>query len=358
MMQQMQQDQVMDTLINKRPFFSIIIPCYNSRDTIGRLLETLTQQGLEKDDLQVIISDDCSTESYQDIIDLFTDKLNITQVQTDYNCCPGNTRQKGVDAAIGEWICFSDHDDMFILDSLHQIKKSIQQSHCDTVLIAKFLKKTQSGQFVEMPQNAGWTHGKFFNLDNFWKKYNIHYVKDMTSHQDVCITTQLEFVRTGYNIDIYQTEIPTYIWIENPESLSNRKYTLQRKERVFLDVFFIDYMESTAGTSYGKYKETGINQEYVLKNLKDVLLYSYFYFEFAKDKVPEYLKKNCSHVRKYLQILKDQFNTTIQDIYNYFKFDKPEQYDAIFKMAIGQTDIFLYEKSFKEWMYWIWNKEY
>jgi len=59
-------------------------------------------------------------------------------------------------------------------------------------------------------------------------------------------------------------------------------------------------MESTAGTSYGKYKETGINQEYVLKNLKDVLLYSYFYFEFAKDRVPEYLKKNCSHVRKYL----------------------------------------------------------
>ena len=358
MMQQMQQDQVMDTLTNKRPFFSIIIPCYNSRNTIGILLETLTQQGLEKDDLQVIISDDCSTESYQDIIDLFTDRLNITQVQTDYNCCPGNTRQKGVDAAIGEWICFSDHDDEFVLDSLQHIKKSIQQSNCDTVLFAKFLKKTQAGEFVEMPQNAGWTHGKFFNLDNFWKKYNIHYVKDMTSHQDVCISTQLEFIRTGYNIDIYQCDIPTYIWIQNPESLSNRKYTLQRKERVFLDVFFIDYVESTAGTSYGKYKETGINKKYVLKNLKDVLLYSYFYFEFAEDRVPEYLKKNCSHIRKYLCILKDQFNTTIQDIYNYFKYDNPEQYDTIFKMALGQTDIFLYERSFKEWMYWIWNKEY
>lgn len=88
------------------------------------------------------------------------------------------------------------------------------------------------------------------------------------------------------------------------------------------------------------------------------MLYSYFYFEFAKDRVPEYLKKNCDHVKKYLTILKDQFNISINDIYNYYKFEAPEEYDTIFKMAIGQTDIFLYERSFKEWMLWIWNEEY
>lgn len=358
MTQQMQQDQDMDILTNKRPFFSIIIPCYNSRKTIGRLLETISQQGLQKEDIQVIISDDCSTESYQDVVDNYKEKLFITQVKTDYNCCPGNTRQKGVDAAIGQWICFSDHDDEFVLDSLRQVKESILQSKCNTVLFAKFLKKTVKGEFFEMPQNAGWTHGKFFNLDNFWKKYNIHYIKDLTSHQDVCISTQIEFIRTGLHVDIYQCDIPVYIWIEDPNSLSNRKYTAERKERVFLDVFFIDYIESTAGTSYGKYKETGINKDFVLKNMKDVLLYSYFYFEFSKDKVPEYLEKNCTHVKKYLTILKDQFNVSIDDIYNYFKFEKPEQYDTIFKMAVSQTDIFLYERSFKEWLLWIWNEEY
>lgn len=359
MTQQMQQDQDMDILTSKRPFFSIVIPCYNSGKTIGRLLETITQQDLQKDDIQVIISDDCSTESYQDVINQFKDRLFITQVKTDYNYCPGNTRQRGVDAAIGEWVCFSDHDDEFVLGSLRHIKEAIKQSKCNTVLFAKFLKKTLSGQFREMPQNAGWTHGKFFNLDNFWKKYNIHYVKDMTSHQDVCISTQIEYTRTAYDIEIFQCDIPTYIWIEDPNSLSNRKYVAEQKERVFLDVFFIDYIESTAGTSYGKYKETnGVNKKFVSKNIKDVLLYSYFYFEFAKDKVPEYLRKNCDHVKKYIAILQDQFNTSIDDIYNYYKFDKPEEYDVIFKMAVGQTDIFLYEHSFKEWLKWIWNEEY
>jgi glycosyltransferase involved in cell wall biosynthesis len=63
------------------------------------------------DEIQVILSDDCSTESYQDIVNQYIDKLFITQTKTDYNCCPGNTRQKGADQALGEWLIFMDHDD-------------------------------------------------------------------------------------------------------------------------------------------------------------------------------------------------------------------------------------------------------
>lgn len=345
--------------INKRPFFSIIIPCYNSRKTIGKLLETIKLQQLQKQDIQIVISDDCSTESYQDIIDQFTNDLFITQVKTDYNYCPGNTRQKGVEAAIGQWICFSDHDDQFILESLKKLKNVIEQhKQCNTIFFTKFLKKNLKNEYYEMPSNAGWTHGKFFNLDNFWKKYNIHYVKDMTSHQDVCICTQIEFIRTAYNLQYYQVDLPTYVWIEDPNSLSNRKYTEQQKERVFLDVFLIDYVEATAGTSYSKYKELKINKPFVEKNIKDVMLYSYFYLEFAKDRVPQYLEKNFDHIRKYLTILKEQFNCSIQDLYNFYKFDNKQGYQEIFKMALGQTGMFLYQFSFKEWLQWIWDKKY
>jgi glycosyltransferase involved in cell wall biosynthesis len=56
---------------------------------------------MPKEDLEVVLADDCSTESYQDIVDKYLDKLNIKQVSTEYNCCPGNTRQCGVDAAAG-----------------------------------------------------------------------------------------------------------------------------------------------------------------------------------------------------------------------------------------------------------------
>lgn len=359
MTQQMRQDQDMHTSTNKRPFFSIVVPCYNSRETIGNLLDSIVKQKMQKEDIQVILSDDCSTESYQDIVDQFTDKLFITQVKTDYNCCPGNTRQKGADAAIGQWMCFSDHDDEFVLESLPTLKEKIIQNKINTMIYTKFLKKTKEGQFLEMPSNAGWTHGKFFNLDNFWKKYNVHYIKDLTSHEDVCICSQTEYLRLTYKLDFYTIDLFTYVWRENPESLSNRKYTYKRKERVFLDVFFIDYIESTAGTTYMMYQKHDYkNKEFVLKNTRDVMLYSYFYFEFAKDRVPDYLEENCDHVRKYLVRLKEQFNCSLDDLYDYFKFQDKEDYRTISHMAISQTDLILYEFSFREWLQWIWDKKY
>ena len=357
--------QIMSTSYNlnqektKRPFFSIIIPCYNSRKTIGHLLETITKQDLPKQDIQVVISDDCSTESYQDIIDQFTDRLFITQVKTDYNYCPGNTRQRGADAAIGEWICFSDHDDEFVLGSLKYLKDTILSCGCKTAFFSKFLKKTLEGEYIQMPQNAGWTHGKFFNLDNFWKKYNLHYPKDLTSHEDVSLCTQIEYIRLTYGEELYQGNFPTYIWVSDPNSLSNRKYVAEQKERIFLDVFYMDYADATAGISYKMYKTLDKkNPDFVRKNIRDVMMYSYFYLEYAKDVVPEYLVKNYRHVRKYLKILNDEFNCSIDDIYNYFKFENKEAYVEIFKIAFNQTGIFVYERSFHEWLKWIWEEGY
>ena len=57
-------------ILPNRPFYSIIVPCYNSRNTLGNLLDSILQQNMN-DDLEVILSDDCSTESYQDIVDKY-----------------------------------------------------------------------------------------------------------------------------------------------------------------------------------------------------------------------------------------------------------------------------------------------
>lgn len=312
---------------------------------------------MQYNQLQVILSDDCSTESYQDIVDQYKDKLLITQTKTDYNCCPGNTRQRGADQAVGEWLAFMDHDDELIENALPTLLKQIKKINCDTVFLTKFYKQVQN-KYYEMPQYAGWTHGKYFNLDNFWKKYNIHYVKDMTSHQDICISTQLEFVRLAYEIPIYRSNLFTYIWHSTPDSLSNRKYQAESKQRVFIDMFLIDYIQSTAGIAYSFYKETGLNRDFLILHLQKVLLYAYFYNEYGRHKTPQYLIKNLDHIRKYILILQDQFNCSIEDIYKYFKTDYPEQYKTIFSIAKGQIEEFLFEFSFREWLYWVRDQKY
>ena len=361
MTQQMQLEQATPTLINKRPFFSVVVPCYNSRKTIGRLLNSLVLQNLEFNDLQVVLSDDCSTESYQDVIDKYKQLLNIKQVSTDYNYCPGNTRQRGIDNADGEWIIFSDHDDEFFPDCFGKVKQAIIENNFNQIVFTPFYKRQLDGQLVQMPSNAGWTHGKFFNLDNFWKKYNLHYIKDLYSHEDVCLCTQLDFLRCVLKLDYYIVTVPCYIWNEVATSITNKKYIEQSKEREFLDAFYVDYIESTAGTAmmmYNQNEKTQASIKWTKEQLIKVILYGYFYFEYDKFIVPQYMTKNCDCAKKYLNILKDQFNTSVEDVYNFFRTEHPDEYPIIFEMAVGQTAEFIYEKSFKEWLYWIWDNKY
>ena len=337
-----------------RPYFSIIVPCYNSKNVLRPLLESLVQQHMLRNELEIILADDCSTESYQDLVDEYKYKLNIKQTSTAYNCCPGNTRQAGVDQATGEWLVFSDHDDAFFPDILPKVKAEIEQSHCDTVVISKFVKtnKERSG-YKEMP-TAGWTHGKFFNKDNFWDKYNFHYIKDLTSHEDISISSQMNcvFSREKETMRILYSKLVTYQWVERDESESNRAYYDEFGiQRPFLDIFYIDYLNSTAGVYYSKYHEGMISKEFAEQQIKQVLLYAYFYAEGNYFVTGSYLKRNYQEVTKYINILKDEFGLTVEDIFNYYKIDNFETYKEIFQTGLIATGVVIYNYTLKDWLY-------
>ena len=98
---------------------SVIIACYNARPFIARMLDSLVAQSFK--DMEVVLSDDCSPEPYDDIVQRYENKLNIVRTQTAYNCCPGNTRQAGYDASSGDWVIFGDQDDEYVPGAFHKI---------------------------------------------------------------------------------------------------------------------------------------------------------------------------------------------------------------------------------------------
>lgn len=344
-----------------RPFFSVVVPCYNSGNVLRPLLESLVQQHMLKNDIQVILADDCSTESYQDLVDEYKYKLNIKQTKTEYNCCPGNTRQAGVDIATGEWIVFSDHDDAFFPDILPKIRAEIKKNDCHTMVISKFVKTNKErSAYKEMP-SAGWTHGKFFNKDNFWDKYNFHYIKDLTSHEDISISSQMNciFSREKETMKIIYSNLVTYQWVERDESESNRVYYDEfGQARPFLDIFYIDYLSSTAGVYYTKYKEGFISPEFAEDQIKQVLLYAYFYAEGNYFATGSYLKKNYQEVTKYINILKNDFGLTVEDIYEYYRTGRPDVYREIFQTGMIATGVIIYEHTLKDWLYMMEKGDY
>ena len=344
----------------KRPFFSIIVPCYNSRNTIGTLLDSIVEQKMSKEDLEVVLADDCSTESYQDIVDRYLDKLNIKQVSTEYNCCPGNTRQCGVDAAAGQWIVFADHDDYFIPDVFNRVKQDIEQLKVNTIYYSHFVKiNPETNTEKEMPV-AGWTHGKFFNRDNFWDKYHLHYIKDLKSHEDISISSQLNCIfGMDSHIEVINTNLITYKWVQKDDSITNKiYYDKDGVERPFLDIFFRDYLTSTVGIYKERYLNKEISAQFALLEIREVMLYSYFYTEGNLFRVGNQLKENYQEVRKYLQFLNNQFGVTIQDIYHHFQTQGLQAYKNIFQICKIAVDIFPPEHSFKEWLDLIYNRKY
>lgn len=103
--------------------FSIIIPAYNAEYFIGACLRSVLNQSLGGQHFEVILVDDCSTDSTLHIASrLAMSNKNLVVARTDSNSGPGIARNIGLSKTSGDWVMFVDSDDYLdchALDKLH-----------------------------------------------------------------------------------------------------------------------------------------------------------------------------------------------------------------------------------------------
>ena len=337
-----------------RPFFSIIIPCYNSRKTIGDLLASIEAQNMA-DDIEIILSDDHSPESYQDIVDPFRERLCIKQVQTEYNFAPGNTRERGVKAVTGEWLAFADHDDVYIVDTLPQIKDIIQERGEKYYVISNFIEANPETHAILRYHNQtrNWNHAKFYNKDNFWDAYDIHFKKDLLTHEDIYISSVVNCACNKFNTEPLMVDIYTYIWNSRPTSISRTGYG----DRNFLEVYFRDYIKSTGDLYLEKYKEDEITEQFAIKSVINVLLFVYFYSQGFKFTREDWLEINDYHARDYVERCIKTFDFTTKSIIDYCRPDYARFYREVRETAYIGTGGFIEDKSFPDWLDYMQDKK-
>lgn len=311
-------------VLEHRPFYSIIVPCYNSRKTIGSLLDSIVAQEMNED-IEVILSDDHSTESYDDVVDEYKNILSIKRILTDYNFAPGNTREKGVSIAEGEWVCFADHDDEFIPNTLKEVKNKILETGENQFVITDFYELNPDTREIirTMEGTRNWMHSKFYNLDNFWKRYDIHFKKDLLTHEDICVSSQINCAVEMSKKEPLYFNIFTYYWMSRPTSISREKYG----NHCFLEVFFKDYIESTGYTYYRQYMKYGMSSDYAFDAMVEVFVYCYFYLQGIKfHQGHDWLRENEQHVREYLILIKETFKVSNKDIFEYIARNDADMY--------------------------------
>lgn len=101
------------------PNISIVIPVYNAESYLEHCLDSIMAQSYTK--WECILVDDGSSDKSGDICDSYTKKDCRFKAIHQSNSGASAARKKGVEHAIGEWVCFSDADDEIPQDSLENL---------------------------------------------------------------------------------------------------------------------------------------------------------------------------------------------------------------------------------------------
>ncbi|NAY90713.1 glycosyltransferase [Muricauda sp. JGD-17] len=110
--------------------FSIIVPVYNRPEEIRELLDSLVQQDF-KLEYEVVIVEDGSQESSEDVVKKFQNDLQISYYYKD-NSGPGDSRNFGMRKAKGNYFIILDSDCILPKHYLTEVAKELQDNfvHC------------------------------------------------------------------------------------------------------------------------------------------------------------------------------------------------------------------------------------
>src|SRR5574344_3086988 len=230
--------------------YSIIIPAYNSEKTIGRALDSIASQGI-KQDYEVIVVDDCSTDGTASVIRRYNERIPIKYMFNEKNSGPGASRQKALDYSSGEYIIFLDSDDEFnenAFDALNSLSTPIE-----CLMVCSFSQYNKSnGKYVYIDNNDSMLHGVVFNA-KFLIDNKIRFGELRTSED-------LEFMCDCFHCINYKGMNIVYFPFclirrnSNDESITNIKYNGSG----YIESHVDDYLMSTAYASmkvYDKYHD-------------------------------------------------------------------------------------------------------
>ena len=286
----------------------------------------------------------------------FEDRLWIDYTKTEYNFCPGNTREAGACMAVGEWLCFADHDDEFVPGALKKLKEGVEGELAgqDFAMISTSFVHVDPYNNDEVLQlhsgddpSKGWTHGNFYSLDKLWHKHNIHYKKDLTSHEDIYIFSLVNSLRA---IEPFQTlmikDLVTYKWHRWKGSESNKTIEIDGVVREFLEVYFIDYAKATGEVYYDLMMQKPDVNNAIRECIYSTFAWYYFYMEgFLFHQKNNYMQENvdylyewCNRVEKDLGIDQEQVNK--------WMIEHPDIYMDIFGRSTIATGFVVHNYSF------------
>lgn len=114
------------------PVFSVVVPVYNAERYLNKTLQSILDQDFP--DFELILVDDRSTDGGLSVLKVFAEKdARIIVLNNDMNRGAAEARNRGIDIARGEYLCFVDADDYIDPGFLRHFYDALQENDCDFV---------------------------------------------------------------------------------------------------------------------------------------------------------------------------------------------------------------------------------
>ena len=199
----------------------IIIPCYNSHNTLKNTLNSIINQSI-KDKIKVYLVDDCSDNNYNLFVEQYSKYIDIKEIRTKENGGAGLAREFGIQNSNSKYIMFVDSDDLlFSYRAAESLYNEIEKGF-DYVNSIEYDEKRRKNLILN-----GNVHGKIFRRE-YLEKNDIHF-NSTRYHEDNYFTNFV--VLSGAKKSLIRE--CTYFYTFNKDSITNESEEFDRLEIYF-----------------------------------------------------------------------------------------------------------------------------
>lgn len=188
-----------------RRSLDLIIPVYNSHDTLVRALASVAVNDIDFK-LKVYIVNDGSSKGYSEEAGIFKDLLDITIFDLDVNRGVGYARKYGLEHSDGDYVSFLDADDLiYDFKSLQTLYDLIDSKNYDYAYGAIIQEAYGIGKVVE--EHNGCLHGKIYKREYLNKKnitFNPTRTSEDYSFNHLCVFGTYNFAASDEVVYIYK----------------------------------------------------------------------------------------------------------------------------------------------------------
>lgn len=132
------------------PYFSVIVPVYNTKKYLSACLESLIRQHFV--DFEVLLVDDGSTDGSGALCDQYAAKDERFKVIHQENRGLGEARNTGLNYVTGEWVLFLDSDDYWTENGLQQLWDGMKRWPGSKLYITQWRVFCDDDRNLKMPQ--------------------------------------------------------------------------------------------------------------------------------------------------------------------------------------------------------------